>query len=83
MPIQIAAPSSYGARSNDAYITSKVKARLLDTKASLANNVKVVTDSGTVYLMGLVTQEEGKDAADVASTTGGVRKVVKVFEYTN
>lgn len=81
--IQIAAPSSYGARSNDAYITSKVKARLLDTKASLANNVKVVTDSGTVYLMGLVTQEEGKDAADVASTTSGVRKVVKVFEYTN
>lgn len=81
--IQIAAPSSYGAQSNDAYITSKVKARLLDTKAALANNVKVVTEAGTVYLMGLVTQEEATAAAEVASTTGGVRRVVKVFEYVN
>jgi len=81
--IQIAAPSSYGARSNDAYLTSKVKARLLDAKTVTANHIKVVTESGTVYLMGLVKQEEGKEAADIASTTGGVRKVVKVFEYTN
>lgn len=81
--IQIAAPSSYGARSNDAYITSKVKARLLDAKTVTPNHIKVVTESGTVYLMGLVTQDEGKDAAEFASTTSGVRKVVKVFEYTN
>lgn len=81
--IQIAAPSSYGAQSNDAYLTSKVKARLLDTKAALANHVKVVTEAGTVYLMGLVTQQEATEATEVASTTGGVRKVVKVFEYVN
>jgi osmotically-inducible protein OsmY len=79
--IQIAAPSSYGARSNDSYLTSKVKARLLDAKAVSANNVKVVTEAGTVFLMGLVTRKEADDATAIASTTGGVTKVVKVFEY--
>ncbi|HSD59428.1 MAG TPA: BON domain-containing protein [Burkholderiales bacterium] len=79
--IQLAAPASYGARSNDAYITSKVKARLLDSNAVQVNYVKVVTEAGVVYLMGMVTRKEAAAATDVASTTAGVRKVVKVFEY--
>lgn len=79
--IQIAAPSSYGTRSNDSYITSKVKARLLDSNAVQVNYVKVVTEAGVVYLMGMATRKEAAAATEVASTTAGVRKVVKVFEY--
>jgi osmotically-inducible protein OsmY len=79
--IQIAGPSSYGARSNDAYLTSKVKARLLDAKAVAPNHVKVLTEAGTVYLMGMVTRKEADESVAIASTTGGVGKVVKVFEY--
>jgi osmotically-inducible protein OsmY len=44
-------------------------------------HIKVVTENGVVYLMGLVTRTEGETAAQVASTTGGVKRVVKVFEY--
>lgn len=79
--IQVAAPTSYGARSNDAYVTSKVKARLLDSNAVQVNYVKVVTEAGVVYLMGMVTRKEAAAATEVASTTAGVSKVVKVFEY--
>jgi osmotically-inducible protein OsmY len=79
--IQIGPPTSYGARSNDSYITSKVKARLLDNKIVSPNYVKVVTEAGTVYLMGMVTRKEAEAAAAVASTTSDVKKVVKVFEY--
>jgi osmotically-inducible protein OsmY len=79
--IQIAGPTSYGSRSNDSYITSKVKARLLDAKVVQANYVKVVTENSVVYLMGIVTRKEADEAVEIASTTGGVRKVVKVFEY--
>lgn len=79
--IQIAGISNFSARSNDALITTKVKATFVDTKDLYASAFKVVTESGVVYLMGRVTQAEGSRAADVASSISGVRKVVKVFEY--
>jgi osmotically-inducible protein OsmY len=79
--IQVGSPSGFGARSNDTYITSKVKARFIEAGKFQVNHVKVVTEAGIVYLLGLVTQREGNDAAQVASTTAGVRKVVRVFEY--
>ena len=69
------------ARTNDAYITTKVKTRFVDAKRFPINAVKVTTENGVVYLMGLVTDQEGKDAAQIASTTVGVNKVVKMFEY--
>jgi osmotically-inducible protein OsmY len=72
--------STFGARSNDAYITAKVKTRLFDDKRFNGNHVKVVTEAGTVFLMGLVKRDEGDAAAEVASKTSGVSKVVKVFE---
>lgn len=78
--IAIAGPSSLGGRSNDAYLTSKVKARFVDAKKFSANHVKVVTEAGVVFLLGLVTQAEADAAADIARTTGGVQKVVRVFE---
>jgi osmotically-inducible protein OsmY len=72
------------ARTNDTYITGKVKTRLVE-ESSKVNPiyVKVVTERSVVYLMGIVTKQEGDAAAQVAATTNGVVKVVKVFEYMN
>lgn len=78
--LAIAGPSSMGGRSNDAYLTSKVKARFVDAQKFAANHVKVVTEAGVVFLLGLVTQAEADAAVDIARTTGGVQKVVRVFE---
>lgn len=78
---QVAGHSSLTARSNDALITSKIKARMIDSAEVQANLIKVVTEGGTVYLMGLVTRSEADAATSVARTTSGVRKVVRVFEY--
>ncbi len=71
------------ARTNDTYITSKVKTRLLDDEKVKALYIKVVTERSVVYLMGIVPREEGTQAAQVAATTSGVASVVKVFEYKN
>ena len=75
--IEIAGAASY---TGDAYITTKVKARFVDSNKFSANHVKVVTEGGVVYLLGLVTQGEADAAVEVARTTAGVRKVVRVFE---
>lgn len=79
--MQIAEPSRMGSRSLDSLITSAVKSRLLVSKNIDPTRVKVVTDNQVVYLMGLVTREEGDMAADRATTIDGVTRVVKVFEY--
>jgi osmotically-inducible protein OsmY len=73
-------PRSVSQRSNDAFITSKVKASLIDAKDLFSNSIKVVTSSGVVYLMGRVTEREADRATDVARGVGGVQKVVKVFQ---
>ncbi|OHC65072.1 MAG: transporter [Rhodocyclales bacterium RIFCSPLOWO2_02_FULL_63_24] len=78
--LAIAGPSSFGGRGNDSYITSKVKARFVDADKFAANHVKVVTEAGVVFLLGLVTQAEANAAVEIARTTGGVQKVVRVFE---
>ncbi|PLY41365.1 transporter [Janthinobacterium sp. ROICE36] len=77
----VAGPASYTSRSNDALITTKVKASLVDMKTISAASFKVVTENATVFLMGRVTQREGTVAADVARGVGGVQKVVKLFDY--
>ena len=79
--VQVAGASSLTSRGNDAVVTSKVKARFVDDNGFSANHVKVVTEAGTVFLMGLVTREEADQATEIARTTSGVRKVVRVFEY--
>jgi osmotically-inducible protein OsmY len=68
-------------RTNDALITSKVKARFVEAQLFNANHVKVVTEQNVVYLMGIVRQSEADDAVRIARTTSGVQRVVKVFEY--
>lgn len=77
----IAAPTEIGSRSNDLLITSKVKIRFVEANKFQITHVKVVTERGVVYLLGLVRHAEGNAAADIASTTSGVQRVVKVFEY--
>ncbi|WP_036171315.1 BON domain-containing protein [Massilia sp. 9096] len=79
--LEIAGPSSYTSRSSDTLITSKVKLSLADKKTIKATSIKVVTERGTVYLMGMVTQREGNIAAQVAQGVSGVMRVVKMFEY--
>jgi osmotically-inducible protein OsmY len=72
--------SSIGQRSKDAFITSKVKASILDAKDLQANTIKVVTEMNVVYLMGILTPREAKRAAEIARGVNDVRKVVRVFE---
>ncbi len=69
-------------QNNDAAITFKVKSSLLSTKGIPSTYVKVVTERGVVYLMGLVTREEGDATAKVVQHVKGVQGIVKVFEYT-
>ncbi len=80
--ITVGTVSTFASRSNDALVTSKVKGRFIDGGKFQINHVKVVTENGVVYLLGLVSREEAESAVSIASSTGGVRKVVKVFEYT-
>ncbi len=79
--VVVAGNAAYTARSSDTITTASVKFRLIGNKAFAANHIKVVTESGTVFLMGLVTRAEGDAAAEAARTTSGVARVVKVFEY--
>ena len=79
--LQVAGASSLTARTSDSILTGKVKGNFVDDPNLLANAFKVVTESSVVYLMGLVTREEGDRAARVAARTSGVKQVVKVFEY--
>ncbi|WP_337882530.1 BON domain-containing protein [Chromobacterium haemolyticum] len=80
----VVAPSSgFSERSSDTWVTSKARTRLLDGKGYNPNNVKVVTERGVVYMLGMVTQAEGEAAAKVVSETSGVQKVVTLFEYIN
>ena len=72
--------SSLTQRSSDALITGKVKAAMVDSKDLFANAFKVVTERGTVYLMGRVTQREANRATDLTRSTGGVQKVVRLLE---
>ncbi len=79
----IAAPSSFMSRSSDSVITSKVKTKLIADKTASALNTKVVTEKGVVYLMGMLAREKADAATEIARTTGGVQKVVRLFQYTD
>ena len=81
--VVVAGNASFTSRSSDTLTTSAVKGRLAQNKKIGANHVKVITENGTVFLMGLVTREEADEAAQTAATTSGVQRVVKVFEYTD
>jgi osmotically-inducible protein OsmY len=79
--VAVGSISPLSARSNDSFITSKVKARFVDQRKFNAIHVKVVTEADVVYLLGLVKRKEADDAVEIARTTSGVKRVVKLFEY--
>jgi osmotically-inducible protein OsmY len=81
--IVVGMKSSISDRANDTYLTSKIKAKFVAEKNFSANNVKIVTEAKVAYLMGIVTKQEADLATEIARTTDGVEKVVKVFEYQN
>lgn len=79
--LTIAGATSMVARSNDSWISTKVKSKLLANNKTQGHKIKVVTENGVVYLMGLVSRDEADRAAEVARKTAGVQKVVRIFEY--
>ena len=81
--MKIAGESGYIARTNDVWLTAKVKSVLFAKTKLDANRVKVVSEAGSVYLMGLVSRKEAKNATEITRGIGGVQQVVQVFEYTN
>jgi osmotically-inducible protein OsmY len=78
--LSVGPPNTFGERTKDVFITTKVKASIVDAKDLFANSIKVVTHRGVVYLMGRVTEREATRAAEVARGVSGVVKVVRVFE---
>ena len=81
--IRVAGKTALFSRANDTWLTSKVKTRLFTETKLDATRVKVVSEYGNVYLMGLVSRAEAARATDVVRGVGGVVRVVKVFEYTD
>jgi len=81
--LTVGPPASFQDRSNDTYISGKVKASLLDAKDVFANSFKVVTERGTVYMMGVATRRETDRATDIARGVSGVTKVVRVVEIVS
>ena len=76
----IAPISSFSSRSKDAFITSKFKARLLESGQVSANHIKPVSENGVLFLLGIVNEREARGAVDIARSTDGVRKVVNLLE---
>ncbi|MEH8169847.1 MULTISPECIES: division/outer membrane stress-associated lipid-binding lipoprotein [Aeromonas] len=79
--LRIGQPVSFTTRSNDSWITSKVKADMFGTKNFDSTKVKVVTENGEVFLIGLVTRQEGEQAVNIARHVTGVKRVIKAFEF--
>jgi osmotically-inducible protein OsmY len=81
--VAVGTAASFGNRSNDTLLTSKVKASFVDAKDVQVNAYKVVTERGIVYLLGRVTEREASRASDIARGVSGVQKVVRVFEIVS
>lgn len=79
--LRLGKPVDLGVRSNDSWITSKIRTDMLGTKDFDSTKVKVVTENGEVFLIGLVTRQEGEQAANIARHVSGVKRVIKAFEF--
>lgn len=78
--IRITSPTGFSTRSNDTWITTKVKGRMLNQEGLDITRIKVVTENGEVFLLGLIAEDQAELAVDIARHTSGVKKVIKVFE---
>lgn len=81
--ITIKGPASTLTRASDSWITAKIKTEMLATKGLQSGTIKVVTENGTVYLMGTVNRDQADTAVDIARQVQGVQRVMKIFQYTN
>lgn len=81
--ISLQGPTSTLTRTSDSWITAKIKAQMLATDDLKSGSIKVITENGTVYLMGVVSREQADISVDIARQVSGVQRVVKVFQYTN
>lgn len=79
--LQVIQPSSILARNNDAWLTTKIKTQMLTDESVPSSRIKVITENGIVYLLGLVRQQEANAATNVVQGVSGVQKIVKLFEY--
>ncbi|MBU2885388.1 BON domain-containing protein [Gilvimarinus agarilyticus] len=79
--LQVQAPISLLDGANDSWLTTKIKSKLLTNRDIDGGRLNIITENNTVFLMGLVTHAEAKVITDIARHTGGVQKVVRVFEY--
>ncbi|NER59627.1 BON domain-containing protein [Pseudomonas sp. MAFF212428] len=79
--LQVLQPSSLLARNNDAWLTTKIKTQMLADNSIPGSRIKVVTENGIVYLLGLLTQQEANQATSLVQGVSGVQKIVKLFEY--
>lgn len=80
--ISIGKPTSFGRRTGDSWITTKIKSAMLAKPGLHSTQIKVMTENGNVYLMGIVSRKQAKLAADLSRRISGVHKVVKVFQYS-
>ena len=79
--LQVLQPSSLLARNNDAWLTTKIKTQMLTDSSIPGSRIKVVTENGIVYMLGLLTQQEAAQATSLVQGVSGVQKIVKLFEY--
>ncbi|WP_417660502.1 BON domain-containing protein [Pseudomonas sp.] len=81
--LQILPPTSLIARSNDSLLTAQIKTEMLANSNVPSTNIKVITENGIVYLLGLVTRQEAQSATQVVQGVSGVQKVIMLFQYIN
>ena len=81
--LQIMQPSSLLARNNDTWLTTKIKTQMLADSTIPGSRVKIVTENGIVYMLGLVTRQEANLTTNLVQGVDGVQKIVKLFEYIN
>jgi len=81
--LTVSGPVSTIVKSNDIYLTSRIKVELLANEQVEGGRIKVVTENGVVYMMGLVSSSEADAAVNIVRSVSGVQKIVKVFEYVN
>ncbi|MBA3660258.1 MAG: BON domain-containing protein [Gammaproteobacteria bacterium] len=81
--ITVEGPTSTLTRTSDSWITAKIKGKMLANDELKSGSIKVVTENGVVYLMGIVSRQQANVAAEIARQVSGVQKVIKIFQYKN
>ncbi len=80
--ITVSGATSLPARTNDAWLTTKIKSRMLGTKGTNPLRIKVIVENSVAYLMGVVSHDEATRAVELTRKVYGIQKIVKVFEYS-